>query len=153
MLRKKSVRVGVGRSIAVGRPRHGEQQMTSQIVDNLACRIEAEAVLDAATTVEVVAALAKLLPNAAGSRALRPEDLRSTEFVLHLIDRALPGWSIHLGGMALEPNGHWTCNLRTHETGDSDEFIGFGKGMGVANALLAALLRTLAYLEGRSVMP
>jgi hypothetical protein len=75
--------------------------------------------------------------------------LTDTESVLHLVDTALPGWTIHLTGRAMEPNGHWACQLRPAETGDNDEFIGHGAGPGIATALLAALLRVMDWKTTR----
>lgn len=118
--------------------------MTQRDVEDLARRIEASATLEGAVATEALAALSGLSPAASGAA-----DLASAESALHLLDRALPGWSIRLDGKALEPNGHWSCQLRSSELRDNDEFIGHGKGPAVANALIAAMLRTLAYLSAR----
>lgn len=73
--------------------------------------------------------------------------LVSTDQVLHLVDQAAPGWSIHLDGKAFEPNGHWRCTLRPSDMRDDDEFIAVAKGPRLVNVLVAALLRLLAHLN------
>ena len=62
------------------------------------------------------------------------------EAVLHLIDIALPTWSINLTGKATEPDGHWRCSLRETRGSDEIEVVGLGAGRMVALALLEALL-------------
>ena len=46
--------------------------------------------------------------------------------MLHLIDMALPGWSIQLTGKATEPDGHWRCSLRETRGSDEIEIVGLG---------------------------
>lgn len=121
--------------------------MTSQQFQALAGQIEIEAPLSEETAAAVMAALARFRADWMSAESGQPDDLRSADFVLHLVDRALPGWSIHLAGTAYEPNGHWTCQLRPSQTRDDYEFIGHGKGASLANVLIAALLRSLAYLH------
>lgn len=69
----------------------------------------------------------------------------SVETLLHLADQLVPGWSILLRGKAHEPDGHWSCTIRESMTRDSDEFIGRGSAPDLAAALLAAILRVVAY--------
>lgn len=123
--------------------------MVAQNVEELARRIEAAGALDTGIASAAAASIAALSPTAAAA-GIDAGRLSSAETVLHLLDRALPGWSIHLEGTAHEPDGHWSCRLRSTGLRDNDEFIGHGKGPGIANALLSALLRTLAYLEARA---
>ena len=74
-----------------------------------------------------------------------PEVLNDpTEAAVHMIDKALPGWSISLSGQATEPDGHWTCLLRETEGRDNDEVIGFGSAPTVGLALLSALTKVAA---------
>ncbi len=75
--------------------------------------------------------------------------MASTDMILHLTDTVVPGWSIHLRGRAIEPNGHWNCTLRRNDARDNDEFIGRGKGPTLSSAILAALLRVVGYQMGQ----
>lgn len=121
--------------------------MVHSEMEALAARIEVSGALDTAT----LAALRTALVKEAGAVPVPAvQDLRSIEEIIHLLDRALPGWSIHLDGTAHEPNGHWHCALRPSALRDNDEFIGYGKGPMLSNALLAALLRVLTYLSSRT---
>lgn len=88
------------------------------------------------------AVLAAVWPMDAGGLTL-PEQggWFSTDEVIHLIDGALPEWSIKLGGRASNVNEHWVCTLRKSELRDNDEVIGFGQSAILSNALLAALLK------------
>lgn len=76
-------------------------------------------------------------------------DLGSTDAIIHIIDEVVPGWTIQITGKALEADGHWKCHLRRSTTRDNDEFIGTGSGAALSHAVLAALLRTIAYQIGR----
>ena len=121
--------------------------MAQSEVEGLAARIEIGGAPDTATLADLRAALVKL---AGAVPVPTAEHLRSIDEIIHLLDRALPGWAIHLDGTAHEPNGHWHCALRPSSLRDNDEFIGYGKGPMLANALLAALLRVLTYLNSRT---
>lgn len=74
-----------------------------------------------------------------------PEDLASTEMVLHLTDLVVPGWTIQLRGKAIEPDGHWSCTLRSSGSRDNDEYIGRGQAPNLTSAILAATLRVIAF--------
>ena len=85
----------------------------------------------------------------AGSR-VTPQDIETTDEIVHVVDRILPGWTIQVTGTAAEPDGHWHCTLRQSAIRDNDEFIGSGEGKILSHALLAALLRTVQYQAGRA---
>lgn len=121
--------------------------MTPQQIQALAGSVETEAPLSDKTAKAVMTALAGVAAIRDDVQPGLPEDLRSADHVLHLVDRALPGWSIKLSGSAYEPNGHWSCQLRPSQPRDDYEFIGHGKGASLANVLIAAMLRSLAYLH------
>ena len=121
--------------------------MTTEF-ESLARRIEAADKLDEATAQQVVDALSGHFPDKDQVQSISADQLASSDYVIHLIDDAVPGWSIHITGTAVEPNGHWHCILRRSDSRDSDEFIGQGRGKVLSNALTAALLRTVAYMIG-----
>lgn len=120
--------------------------MVSENLHDVARRIEATADLDAATVSFILEQVEKLLARV----GIKPQgdwrDISSTDQVLHLVDQAAPGWSIHLDGKAFEPNGHWRCTLRPSDMRDDDEFIATAKGPRLVNVLVAAFLRLLAHL-------
>jgi hypothetical protein len=121
--------------------------MVSENLNDLARRIEAAADVDAATSSLALEQVEKSLTRI----GIKPQgdwkDLSSTDHVLHLVDQAAPGWSIHLDGKAFEPNGHWRCTLRPSDMRDDDEFIATAKGPRLVNVLVAAFLRLLAHIS------
>jgi hypothetical protein len=80
---------------------------------------------------------------------MKGRDLLSTDYVLHMIALAAPGWAILLKGKAA-PGGHWTASLRPSEARDEAEVIGHAAGPDLSNTLLASLLRVLAYRAKQS---
>ncbi len=121
--------------------------MISEDLGDLARHIEAAADLDPATASLALKHVEKSLTRAGIKLQGDWKDLSSTDHVLHLVDQAAPGWSIHLDGKAFEPNGHWRCTLRPSDMRDDDEFIATAKGPRLVNALLAAFLRLLAHIS------
>ncbi|UWQ14231.1 hypothetical protein K3556_15185 [Aliiroseovarius sp. M344] len=115
--------------------------METQDIHSLIKHLEAASSLDAALAAAVHNAVC---PIGAGDLTL-PADggLFSTDEVIHLIDEALPEWSIKLTGRASNINGHWVCTLRQSEVRDNDEVIGIGQSAVLAHALLAALLKVI----------
>lgn len=116
--------------------------MTSTDHETLAARIESGTDMDSATADATISALRGLLPEGAQVGIGKFE---SSDAVVRLIDEALPTWSITAEGIANDRNGHWHCYLRRSRGRDNDEMIGIGKGPQLRLALLAALLRVLAY--------
>ncbi len=118
--------------------------MNSGNLHDMARQIEAAAELGTETAGLALEQMEKSLAKI----GIRPQgnwrDISSTDSVLHLVDQAAPGWSIHLDGKAFEPNGHWRCTLRPSDTRDDDEFIATAKGPRLVNVLVAALLRLMA---------
>ncbi|MCX7888272.1 MAG: hypothetical protein N2422_00910 [Rhodobacteraceae bacterium] len=112
---------------------------------DLAARTETTAGADEALFAEVAAVLAPVLAASGDRTPLRPQDLVSTDFVLHVIAHVLPGWAIRLRGRAFDPDGHWKCSLRPSESRDEAEVIGMSSGPDLSNVLLGSLLRVLAY--------
>ena len=109
----------------------------------LADDVEAAIVFDDALYDRVLADLTFLAP----SGPLDRETLDSTDAVLALIAACRPGWSVTMEGVARVPNGHWACALRRSASRDDDEYLGTGRGPTLPHALLAALLKALAYTE------
>ncbi|NKB28191.1 MAG: hypothetical protein GKR99_11780 [Rhodobacteraceae bacterium] len=75
---------------------------------------------------------------------IEADALGTVDAVVLLIDHEFPGWSLRMDGIANERNGHWHCTLRRSTTRDNDAFIGIGKGPKLSNALIGALLKSLA---------
>lgn len=100
-------------------------------------RIKGASALDRETLAAAEIVVRRVFPTlpAPSKVALEP-----VEEVLHLVDLALPGWTIQLTGKAREPDGHWRCSLRETRGSDEDEVVGVGTGPAVALALLEALL-------------
>ena len=82
---------------------------------------------------------------AAGGQHIAHSDLDSTDKVLAIIYAIRPGWSVSMKGVARLPNGHWRCTLRRSDMRDNDEYLGVGRGPTLSHALLAALLKALAF--------
>lgn len=111
--------------------------MTMTAIQTAMQRVKGAAALDEALLAQAVAAARQAFPSLA---APSQPGLELVETVLHLIDTALPGWSIQLTGKATEPDGHWRCSLRETRGSDEIEIVGIGTGPAVALALLEALL-------------
>ncbi len=111
--------------------------MTKTDILNMKQRVKGASALDGALLVEASDAVRRVFPSLP---VLSQPALEPVETVLHLIDVALPGWSIQLTGKATEPDGHWRCSLRETRGSDEIEVVGLGTGPAVALALLEALL-------------
>lgn len=111
--------------------------MTKADILNLKKRLKNASTLDSGLLVEAAALLRHTFPSIS---ALTEPIQEPVEGVLHMIDLALPGWSIQLTGKAMEPNGHWRCSVRETRGSDEIEMVGIGAGAQVATALLEALL-------------
>lgn len=111
--------------------------MTKTDILNVMQQVKSAAALDGALLADAAGVVRRVFPSVPALSGPTTEPL---EEVLHLVDLALPGWSIQLTGKAMEPNGHWRCSLR--ETRGSDEIyvVGIGTGPVAALALLEALL-------------
>jgi hypothetical protein len=114
-----------------------ETQMTKTDILNVMQRVKGASALDGALLAEASDAVRGVFPSLP---ALSQPVLEPVEEVLHLIDMALPGWSIQLTGKAMEPDGHWRCSLRETRGSDEIEVVGLGTGPAVALALLEAFL-------------
>lgn len=71
-------------------------------------------------------------------------NFESTDEVLGIVHKYLPGWSIQIRGTATRPNGHWHCSLRKSDIRDNDQYVGIGNGPTLSHALLAAILFAVA---------
>lgn len=114
--------------------------MNQAELKELADDIEAARTLDEGQISRAAAEIGAMLAGSDDGLARAPGALSSTDTVLLIVDRALPGWAVSLDGTASEADGHWTCVLRKSHARDDDETIGIGKGPVLAHALLAALL-------------
>ncbi|MGB8812063.1 MAG: hypothetical protein WCC57_02660 [Paracoccaceae bacterium] len=119
-------------------------------LEEMAEKIEVMKTPDPRLVGDIAAILNQLIPATGGQTKIGASDLSSTDQMLHLIDAIAPGWSIRVKGKAFEPDGHWSCSLRSSETRDEDEFIGHAKGPHLSLTLVAALLRVLAYRARRA---
>ena len=114
--------------------------------ESLARSVEEADRLDKETVSMLSEVLESYLAGSGKSSETGVSEVVSSDDVIHLVDETIPGWSIHIKGKALEPNGHWHCNLRRTDSHDDNDFIALGKGPVLANVLLATLMRALAYL-------
>jgi len=114
-----------------------ESKMTKTAILNVIERAKGASTLDGALLTEAADAARLALPSLPTVSLPAPDQV---DAVLHLIDLALPGWSIQLTGKAIEPDGHWRCSLRETRGSDEIEIVGLGTGPVVALALLGALL-------------
>jgi hypothetical protein len=114
-----------------------ETVMTKMDIVNAIRRVRGAPEVDVALLAEAAEAARRVFPSLP---TLKQPVLEPVEEVLHLIDMALPGWSIQLTGKANEPDGHWRCSLRETRGSDEIEIVGLGTGPAVAVALLEALL-------------
>ncbi|MCU0902510.1 MAG: hypothetical protein MUE83_01370 [Tabrizicola sp.] len=115
--------------------------MTKTDILNVMQRVKSAAALDNALLTEAAGVVRRVFPSVP---APRNPVLEPLEEVLHLVDLALPGWSIQLTGKAIEPNGHWRCSLRETRGSDEIDLVGLGTGPVAALALLEALLNVAA---------
>ncbi|WP_431301204.1 hypothetical protein [Tabrizicola sp. BL-A-41-H6] len=111
--------------------------MTKTDILSMMQRVKGAAALDGALLTDAAEVLRRVFP--AVPVPSEPGE-QPVEAVLHLIDIALPSWSINLTGKATEPDGHWRCSLRETRGSDEIEVVGLGAGRMVALALLEALL-------------
>ena len=111
--------------------------MTKTDILSVQQRIKTAAALDAGLLSDAAAVVRRVFP---AVPAVLPKATEPVEEVLHLIDVALPSWSINLTGKAMQPDGHWRCSLRETRGSDEIEVIGIGTGRVVEVALLEALL-------------
>ena len=74
-------------------------------------------------------------------------DYTSTDALLLVADRLFPGWSITIDGVASERDGHWVVVLRRSAARDNDPFLGIGKARALPAAVLAAILKAMAFLS------
>ena len=111
--------------------------MTKTDILNVRQRVKGASSLEGDLLADAVDAVRRVFPSlpAQSQPVLEP-----VEEVLHLVDMALPGWSIQLTGKATQPDGHWRCSLRETRGSDEIEIVGLGTGPAVALALLEALL-------------
>jgi hypothetical protein len=114
-----------------------EADMTKADILNVTQRLKRASTLDKELLVEAAAVLRRTFPVVP---VLTELVLEPVEEVLHLIDMALPGWSIQLTGKAMQPDGHWRCSVRETRGSDEIEIVGLGTGPVVALAMLEALL-------------
>jgi hypothetical protein len=114
-----------------------EVEMTKTDIQNVMQRIKGASAVDGAMLAEAADLVRRVFP---AVPALVPPLPEPVEAALHLVDTALPGWSIQLTGKASEPDGHWRCSLRETRGSDEIEIVGLGTGPVVALALLEALL-------------
>jgi hypothetical protein len=114
-----------------------ETDMTKADILNVTQRLKRASTLDKELLVEAAAVLRRTFP---AVPVLTELVLEPVEEVLHLIDMALPGWSIQLTGKAMQPDGHWRCSIRETRGSDEIEIVGLGTGPVVALAMLEALL-------------
>ena len=122
--------------------------MENRTLTAMAERIEAGTTLDAALAAEAARLLDEALPGKGILTAFKGAQGTGTDAILHIVDLALPGWSIRIRGTAREPDGHWTCTLREVGVRDDDETIGIGTAPSLAQALFAALLESVARRGG-----
>lgn len=109
-------------------------------------RVKAATALDSALLSDAAKVVRRVFPAMPAPSAQGSELI---EQVLHMIDQALPFWSINLTGKATEPDGHWRCSLRETRGSDDIELVGLGSGPVVALALLEALLSVAEQLDAR----
>lgn len=114
--------------------------MHADMVTALAERLESRRETDADLTPEVVEAMRSLFPDQMQLLGAQSELLTSTDAALHVVDAAIPAWSIAIRGMATEPDGHWNCILRESDSPDED-MLGIGNALSLPRAMIAALLR------------
>ncbi len=115
-----------------------------KMLAKLAERVEAALMIDDALADEALAAVRTLSPACDMDR----RGLDSVDAVLALIHDVRPGWSVSIRGNVIAPNGHWRCTLRKSSGRDNDEYLGVGRGPTLAHALLASLLKAMAFAAG-----
>lgn len=111
--------------------------MVKSEIERLKSQVEAASSLDHELLAQTDEALRQIFP---GVPAFPKGSSCPVEHILHVVDIALPTWTIQLTGKAMEPNGHWLCSLRKSRGRDEDEVIGLGSGAVVGLALISALL-------------
>lgn len=118
--------------------------MTRADFEPLAAALEGSADLSPETAAAVLDLIRPLVPEADRWPADRKPVIQSSDEAIHLVDLALPDWSISLKGRTNDADGHWTCTLRRSDTLDDDLQIGIGRGPALSHAILAAMVRVAA---------
>lgn len=111
-------------------------RVTDQDLKSLADAVEAGGVANDAVASAVNAAIAP--------ESLDAADFASTDALVAVVDRLLPGWSITIDGVASLSDGHWVCVLRQSAARDNDPYLGIGKAAALPQAMLAGLLKVLS---------
>ncbi|MCV2873692.1 hypothetical protein OEZ71_15440 [Defluviimonas sp. WL0050] len=118
--------------------------MTRADIEGIAVTIEGSADLSPETATAVLGLIRPLVPLKDRWPADRMPVIQSSDEAIHLVDLALPDWSISLKGRTNDADGHWTCTLRRSDTLDDDFMIGIGRGPVLSHAILAAMVRVAA---------
>lgn len=113
-------------------------------LSGIARDLEAATAAEARQVIEAIAALAAVFPDGGATAELDPAVLESSDILLDIIARALPGWSVEVDGAALSPNGHWRCALSPANGAPDDGYLATGRGPTLPHALLVALLNAMA---------
>ena len=117
--------------------------MVHQELQDLVGAVEAADPMNADLAARAITALRSGFP-AEAAAGLIPDGLPSTDALLALVQVALPGWHYKIHGRA-RPAGAWSCSLRRSDVLDDDEILGTGDADTLPQALLAALLRIVAW--------
>ncbi|MDH5452439.1 MAG: hypothetical protein OEY05_08280 [Paracoccaceae bacterium] len=118
--------------------------MTRADIEPLATALESSAALSPETATAVLDVIRPFIPAKDRWPADRMPVIQSSDEAIHLVDLALPNWSISLKGRTNDADGHWTCTLRRSDTLDDDLLIGIGRGPSLSHAILAAMVRVAA---------
>jgi hypothetical protein len=106
-----------------------ETEMTKTDILNVKQRVKEASSLEGALLAEAPEVLRRVLPSVP---PMSQQVLLPLAGVLPVVDTALPGRSIQLGGKATEPDGHWRWSLRQTRGSDEIEIAGLRTGSAVA---------------------
>ncbi|WP_071674099.1 hypothetical protein [Nioella nitratireducens] len=104
--------------------------------NDLASRIRTAQQLDRALLADICVSAAKVFPDAPAHADVLDDP---TDAIMQVITRCLPGWHIHLTGIASEPDGHWRASLRSSQIDEDDEVVGTAIGPTIPLVLARAL--------------
>ncbi len=118
--------------------------MDTPDLNNLADSLEDSKHLTPETSAAIVDVIRRVFPHETEWPKDRDPMIHSTDEIIHIVDEALPDWTIRLTGRTNDADGHWTCTLRKSDALDNDRFIGIGRAPVLSHAILAAMIRLTA---------
>lgn len=131
--------------VGTGASDTGRHGMARKEFMDLAMRIETASTLDQDLRGAALHGLRAAFPTEATAGHVPDEVTLSSDAVVEMVIHALPGWHFNIHGRARHSPGSWSCSLRRSDVLDDDEVLGTGEARSLHQAVLAAVLRVVAW--------